>query len=140
MAATKSTKRTSDKWARVTPGRTEDYKEGINNPRRSWASEATASKENYKAGVDKAHTNNSFVKGIAKAGDTKWKTKALSKGPGRFAEGVTDAQSDYEKGIAPFLQAISATDLGPRFPKGDIRNLDRVKKVTEAVRKIKMGA
>ncbi len=140
MPATKSTKSTSDKWARVTPGRSEDYKIGINNPKRSWAAEATASKENYKAGVDKAHANNSFVKGIAAAGDSKWKTKALSKGPGRFAEGVTDAQSDYEKGIAPFLSAIQATDLGPRFPRGDIRNLDRVKKVTEAVRKVKMGA
>jgi len=140
MPTTKTTKRTSDKWARVTPGRTEDYKEGINNPRRSWSAEAAASKENYKAGVDKAHTDNRFVKGITKAGDTKWKTKALAKGPGRFAEGVTDAQGDYEKGIAPFLSAIQAVDLGPRFPKGDIRNLDRVKKVTEAVRKVKLGA
>ena len=128
MPTTKTTKRTSDKWARVTPGRTEDYKEGINNPRRSWSAEAAASKENYKAGVDKAHTDNRFVKGITKAGDTKWKTKALAKGPGRFAEGVTDAQG------------IQAVDLGPRFPKGDIRNLDRVKKVTEAVRKVKLGA
>ncbi len=71
MPATKSTKSTSDKWARVTPGRSEDYKIGINNPKRSWAAEATASKENYKAGVDKAHANNSFVKGIAAAGDSK---------------------------------------------------------------------
>ena len=140
MGATKSTKATSDKWARVTPGRSEDYKIGINNPKRSWSAEATASKDNYKAGVDKAHANNSFVKGIAAAGDSKWKAKALAKGPGRFAEGVTDAQSDYEKGIAPFLSAIQSTDLGPRFPRGDLRNLDRVKKVTEAVRKVKMGA
>lgn len=139
MAAIKSTKRTSDKWARVTPGRTDDYKDGINNPRRSWASEATASKDNYKAGVDKAHANDLFVKGITAAGDSKWKTKALAKGPGRFAEGVTDAQQDYEKAVSPFLDAIKATDLGPRFPKGDIRNLDRVKKVTEAVRKVKVG-
>ena len=139
MPATKTTKATSDKWARVTPGRTDDYKIGISNPRRSWAAEATASKDNYKAGVDKAHQNNSFVKGIAAAGDSKWKTKALAKGPGRFAEGVTDAQSDYEKGVAPFLSAIASTDLGPRFPRGDLRNLDRVKKVTEAVRKVKTG-
>ncbi len=139
MPTTKTTKRTSDKWARVTPGRTEDYKDGISNPRRSWASEAAASKDNYKAGVDKAHTDNRFVKGITKAGDNKWKTKALAKGPGRFAEGVTDAQADYEKGVAPYLSAIQAVDLGPRFPKGDIRNLDRVKKITEAVRKVKTG-
>lgn len=138
--ATKSTKATSDKWARVTPGRTEDYTNGIKNPKRSWASEASASKDNYKAGVDKAHANNSFVKGVTAAGDSKWQKKALAKGPGRFAEGVTDAQSDYEKGIAPFLSAIQATDLGPRFPRGDLRNLDRVKKVTEAVRKVKIGS
>src|SRR4030067_2376611 len=138
--ATKLLKATSDKWARVTPGRTEDYKIGVANPKRSWSAESTASKDNYKAGVDKAHLNNSFVKGIAAAGDNKWKNKSLTKGPGRFAEGVMDAQNDYEKGIAPFLSAIQATDLGTRFPRGDLRNLDRVKKVTEAVRKVKMGA
>ena len=139
MPATKSTKATSDKWARVTPGRTEDYKIGINNPKRSWAAEATAAKDNYKVGVDKAHTDNRFVKGIAAAGDNKWKTKALAKGPGRFAEGVTDAQSDYEKGIAPFLSAMAGLDLGPKFPKGDLRNIERVRKVVDVNRKTKLS-
>lgn len=139
MPATKTGKATSDKWARVTPGRTEDYKIGISNPKRSWAAEAGAASETYKQGVDKAHANKSYSKGVAAAGDTKWKTKALSKGPGRFAEGVTDAQSDYEKGVQPFLDTIKATDIGPRFPRGDLRNLDRVKKITEALRTKKLS-
>jgi len=34
-----------DKWTRVTPGRMEDYKIGIQNPRRDWAEEASAAKD-----------------------------------------------------------------------------------------------
>ncbi|MBA7607367.1 hypothetical protein ES703_14526 [subsurface metagenome] len=129
-----------DKWTRVTPGRTEDYKLGIENPRRDWAAEAAAAKEIYKAGVDAAHAKNLFVKGIEKAGTKKWKDKALRVGPGRFAEGVYIAGPDYEKGFAPYHAAIERVDLGPRFPKRDPRNLDRVKRVVEALIAEKVGA
>lgn len=133
MAEIRSLAAIKEKWTRVTPGRTEDYKLGIQNPRRDWAEEATASESNYKAGVDAAQAKGLFVKGIAKAGTAKWKDKALKKGPGRFAEGVYIAGPDYEKGFAPFHAAIERVDLGPRFPKRDPRNLERVKKVVDAM-------
>lgn len=133
MAEIKSLAAIKDKWTRVTPGRTEDYKLGIQNPKRDWAEEALAAKDNYKAGVDAAHAKGLFAKGVAKAGTAKWKDKALKKGPGRFAEGVYIAGPDYEKGFAPFHAAIEKVDLGPRFPRRDPRNLERVKKVVDAL-------
>lgn len=139
MAEIKSLSAIGEKWGRVTPGRVEDYKIGIQNPKRDWAEETKAAKDNWKAGIDAAHAKNLFVKGIEEAGTSKWKDKALKKGPGRFAEGVYMAQPDYEKGFAPYREAIAAVDLGPRFPKRDPRNLERVKRIVAALVAKKLG-
>jgi len=137
MAEIKSLGAIRDKWMRVTPGRTEDYKLGIQNPKRDWAEETLAGKENWKAGIDRAAGKDMFAKGVASAGTAKWKAKALAKGPGRFAEGVYIAGPDYEKGFAPFHAAIERVDLGPRFPKRDPRNLERVRKIVDAMIAVK---
>jgi len=133
MAEIKSIAAIRDKWTRVTPGRVDDYKLGVQNPKRDWEAEAAASKETWKAGVDAAAAKDLFAKGITKAGTKKWQDKALKVGPGRFAEGVYIAGPDYEKGFAPYRAAIAAVDLGPRFPRRDPRNLERVKRVVDAL-------
>lgn len=139
MAEIKSLKAIGDKWTRVTPGRTEDYKLGIQNPKRDWAEETAAAEGNWKAGIDAAAAKGMFGKGVAKAGSKKWQEKALKKGPGRFAEGVYIAGPDYEAGFKPYHDAIERVDLGPRFPRRDPRNLDRVKKVVDALVAEKLG-
>jgi len=133
MAEIKSIKAITDKWTRVTPARTEDYKLGIQNPKRDWESETAAAEGNWKAGVDAAQAKGLFGKGVKKAGTKKWQDKALAKGPGRFAEGVYMGGPDYEKGFAPYRDAIERTDLGPRFPRRDPRNLARVKAIVDAL-------
>jgi len=133
MAEIKSTAAIAEKWTRVTPGRQADYKLGIQNPKRDWAAETEAAAGNWKAGVDAAQAKGLFEKGVAKAGTKKWQEKALKKGPGRFAEGVYIAGPDYEKGFAPFREAIAKCDLGPRYPRRDPRNIDRVKRVVDAL-------
>ena len=140
MAEIKSLSAIREKWQRVTPQRTEDYKIGIQNPKRDWETEALAAKENWKAGIDAAAAKDLFAKGISKAGSKKWQERALAKGPGRFAEGVYIAGPDYERGFAPYREAISRVDLGPKFPRRDPRNLDRVKKVVAALVAEKLGA
>jgi len=140
MAEIKALSAIADKWTRVTPGRTADYKLGIQSPKRDWADETLAAKENWKSGIDAAAAKDLFAKGVAKAGTSKWKEKALKKGPGRFAEGVYIAGPDYEKGFAPYHAAIERVDLGPRFPRRDPRNLERVRKVVDALIAEKVGA
>ena len=139
MAEIKSLAEIRDKWTRVTPGRTEDYKLGIAHPKRDWAEETVEAQGNWKAGIDAAASKGLFVKGVIAAGTKKWQEKALKKGPGRFAEGVYIAGPDYEKGFAPYREAISRVDLGPRFPRRDPRNLERVRRVVEALVKEKVG-
>lgn len=139
MAEIKSMSAIRDKWTRVTPGRVDDFKLGIQNPKRDWEAETAAAKDTWKAGVDQAAAKDLFAKGVAKAGTKKWQDKALKVGPGRFAEGVFIAGPDYEKGFAPFRNAIAAVDLGPRFPRRDPRNLERVKRVVDALIAEKIG-
>lgn len=140
MAEIKSLSAIRDKWTRVTPGRIEDYKIGVKNPKRDWETETIAAKDNWKAGVDQAAAKGLFPKGVAEAGTKKWQDKALTKGPGRFAEGVYMAGPDYERGFAPYREAIARVDLGPRFPRRDPRNLERVRRVVEALIQEKVGS
>ena len=139
MAEIKSMAAIKEKWTRVTPQRTDDYTNGVKSPKRDWAAETGAAKGNWKAGVDAAAAKDLFAKGVAEAGTKKWQEKALAKGPGRFAEGVFGAGGDYEKGFAPYRAAIAAVDLGPKFPRRDPRNLDRVKRVVQALTEAKVG-
>ena len=139
MAEIKGMSAIKEKWTRVTPQRTEDYSKGIANPKRDWATEAAAAKGNWKAGIDAAAAQDLYAKGVTTAGSAKWKSKSLALGPGRFAEGVYQAGDDYAKGFAPYQAAIAAVDLGPKFPRRDPRNLDRVKRVVTALVEAKIG-
>jgi len=133
MAEIKKMADIKEKWTRVTPGRTTDYKIGIQNPKRDWATEAVAAKDNWKTGIDSAAAKGLFEKGVEKAGTSKWKDKALKVGPGRFSEGVYIAGPDYEKGFAPYHDAIERAVLPPKFPRRDPRNLERVKGIVDAL-------
>ena len=139
MAEIKPISRIKEKWTRVTPMRAEDYKLGIQAPRRDWEKSAIAAKDSHKTAMATAAAQDSFAKGIAKAGSGKWQTKALQKGPGRFAEGVMVGGDDYEKGFSPYADEISKTVLPPRFPRRDPRNLLRVNAIATALGKKKTG-
>jgi len=139
MAEIRSMSKIRDKWTRVTPMRSEDYKMGVAAPRRDWAGSAMAQKEVWKAGVTEAATKDSYAKGVERVGTKKWQDRALRKGPGRFAEGVAIGGPDFEAGFAPYQAEIEKTTLPPRFPKGDPRNIERVKVISMALRAKKMA-
>jgi len=139
MPAVKSISAIQEKYGRVTPTRSEDYKIGVQNPRKDWAQAASAGEGNYKAGVTAAANAGMYGKGVQRVGTQKWKDKALSKGPGRFAEGTMLAAPDYAKGFAKFRDIIEKTQLPARFPKGDPRNVERVRVISAELRKGKVG-
>lgn len=139
MAEIKSTAAIQEKWTRVTPQRSEDYALGIKNPKRDWSQSAIAAKQSHKDAMTAAAANDSYAKGVAKAGTAKWQDKATRKGPSRFAEGVQIAGPDYGAAFSPYADVIKATTLPARFPRGDLRNLDRVKTISQALRKKKVG-
>lgn len=134
MASIKSTSDIAAKWQRVTPQRTQDYDDGISNPRSDWETQTKAAEGRWKEGVQKAATRGAFAKGVSGAGTEKWQRKAKEIGTRRWGEGVQAAKDDYQAGFAPYADTIANTKLPPRYPKGDPRNIDRVSAIAKALR------
>jgi len=121
------------KWARVSPGRDTDYREGVSDPSVQWARAAGASAETYNAGVQDAITRGAFAKGVSAAGDEKWRRKTADVGTQRWAPGIRSAQTDFETGFAPFRDALEKIELPPRAPRGDPRNIERAAMVARVL-------
>lgn len=134
----KSTSEIAEKWSRVTPQRTDDYAQGVRSPRRDWAQATGAAEDSYKQGVLTAAQQGRFGKGVKAAGTEKWQTKTSQKGTERWGPGVQVSRPDYEKGFAPYAEAIARVTLPPRFPAGDPRNIERVRVVAAALRQQKV--
>ena len=133
MANIRSIEKISKKWATVTPGRSGDYREGIENPRRDWEAATAGSEDAYQAGVTQAIAEKRFGKGVRKAGTEKWQRNAIEKGTQRWGPGVAMAETAYAQGFGPIRDAIERVTLPPRFAKRDPRNLNRVKVINDAV-------
>jgi len=139
MAAIRSLGSIAEKWARVTPERAPEYQRGVESPKADWATKSKEAAGTWKQAITEAANRGAYGKGIEAAGTEKWKRGAIQKGPGRFSEGVQLARDDYGKGFSKYRDIIERTTLPPRYPKGDLRNLERVKAITTALRTAKVG-
>lgn len=137
MPKIKSASEIAAKWARVTPGRSTDYQDGVKAPKEDWAQKTSAAEGAYEGGVRDAINRKAFGKGVKEAGTEKWQSKTL-KVIGRWGEGVTIAGPDYERGFAPFASVIERTELPPRYRAGDPRNMDRADKMASALHEAKV--
>lgn len=138
MADIQDAARIAEKWARVTPTRTEDYKQGVQTPRRDWQAAASAGEEIYKLEVIKAANEGRFKKGVQRAGTQKWQRRAVETGTQRWGPGVAVAQGDFAQGYEPIRAAIAAVQLPPRRGKMDPANFQRVQAVAQAAHAAKM--
>jgi len=133
MAFIRSIEHIANKWSVVTPGRTEDYRAGVENPRRDWGTATAAAEGAYEAGVTQAIAKKRFGKGVKAAGTEKWQRGAVEKGTARWGPGVTMARDLYGRNFAPYRDAIERVILPARYAKRDPRNLERVKAVVNAL-------
>jgi len=135
----KPTSKIAEKYARVTPGRTEDYEQGIRDTSPDEYEEPTlAAEPNYERGVTQAIARKAFGKGVEGSG-AKWKEESLDEGPPRFMTATGKAADDFEEGYGPYREVISDLTLPPRGPVGDPKNIRRVEAVATALRKKKTG-
>lgn len=135
MPAIKTLDFISAKWKRVTALSSESYKEGVENPKTDWAKATAAAEDNYNKGVQAAIQQKRFGKGVRKAGTSKWQQGAVLKGTTRWPEGIRLSGTAYQDGFAPFREVILTTTLPARGPKGDPKNIDRVRIMAEALHK-----
>jgi hypothetical protein len=125
------------KFGRRASSATAEYEAGVRNPSNPWAAAATAAQPAYEQGVQQAIARKAFGKGVAQAGDARWQKGAVEKGPGRFTQGVSLAQPDYERAMGPILDAIARVDLPPRGPRGSAANLQRMTPIPAALAALK---
>ena len=133
MAAIRPLDVIANKWQRVAPQRAEDFRMGVENPKKDWASQAAGAEEAWRAGVTAAANAGLFSAGVRRAGTEKWQTRTLQKGVPRWPEGIRVAGDDYRNGFAPYHETIERTELPPRYARGDPRNLDRVAAIATAL-------
>lgn len=126
MPPIKALDRISEKWMRAAQAATEEYRLGIENPRKDWSAETQNANEAYKAGIQKSISNDSYKKGVARAGTSKWQEGARTKGVPRWAAGIGVSQAAYEEGFKPYADVIARLQLPKRGPKGDPNNIARV--------------
>lgn len=135
----KSSSEIASKWARVTPQRSADYAEGVENPKKDWKNETKAAEARYESGVQSAITKKRFGKGVDDAGTSKWQTKTIEKGTQRWGPGVQVAQSDMADGYEPYRATIASLSLPQKYAKGDPRNIQRVSTIATALHAKKVG-
>lgn len=129
-----------EKYGRVTPARADDYRMGVENPKRDWETETAKAEGNWAAGVQAAIANKSFVKGVHEAGTSKWKEKATTLGVNRWSAGVSAGVDDYKEGFSKYHSVIERLTLTPRKEVGNPQNYRRVQEIGEALRRAKVGS
>jgi len=135
MPPVKSLDKISQKWTRVCQSSQQAYEDGVRNPKGDWAENTVKAANAYASGVQAAVSSGRFQKGVTSAGTSKWQANAITKGPGRWAEGIRLAQDAYERGFAPYRTVIEGLSLPTRGPVGDPANINRVKVIAEALHK-----
>lgn len=127
------------KWVRVTPERSEDYKLGVENPKKDWKTGASGGKEAFKAAMQKVIAEDRQNKGVLKSSTDYWREKALALGVQRFSQGVAVAGGSYGAGFDPYRGVLEGLSLPPRYAKGDPRNIERVRVIAAALHAKKIG-
>jgi hypothetical protein len=139
MVRVPSAEEVAAKWASRVAIAGPEYEAGVSDPGVDWAGPTKAAESRYKEGVTKAANAGLFGKGVAKAGNEKWKTKTTTLGVARWSTGVSAATGDYAKGMAPVLSAEAGAILPPRYAAGDERNYERSKAMGKAVHNATKG-
>lgn len=134
----KSVERAAEKFLSRASVAGPDYSFGIKDTG-DWDVKAKAGKEAFEAGMADAIARDARTKGIEKAGNAKWQSKAIALGVKRFPEGVRAAKADYIREVGPYLEVIRGLELPPRGPKGSPENFERSRVVGEALRNKKLA-
>jgi len=133
MVKTIGIERTVTKWlARARVARP-DYEAGIRVPKEPWLEQTIKAKPTYKAAITAPQVPDLFIRGVKRAGKERWESMALKKGADRYVPGVELSEGYYRGQMTDILAEIERIVLPKRAPRGDIRNLERVKKIFEAL-------
>jgi len=129
----------ADRWVQRASIAGEDYRAGVMDPRRDWQEATRAARDAWRQGIQQAMTEGRWERGVSQVSSQEWAQRAASLGAERYAPGVQASQNIYAARVAPYLQAIESLTLPPRGPKGDPRNIERVRVIAQTLHQLKTG-
>ena len=128
-----------ERWVKRASIATEDYRAGVQQPRKDWREATLAAKEAWRQGVQQAISQGRWERQVSATRSDQWSEKASTLGADRYAPGVQAAQEIYAARVSPYLRAIESITLPARGPKGDPRNLERVRIIAQTLHQLKTG-
>ena len=102
------------------------YAQGVEGKGDEWERGAAGAEQNYSVGVSKALANDSFSKGVRRAGAGRYNEGVTTKGIQNWPTGMQLAENRYIEGVQPFQGLWDAALSTPRGPKGSPANLKRM--------------
>ena len=136
MVKTKGVERAVANWKQGAAGATGRYTEGVAAVT-GFTEAAIKGEALFAQKIQEAIASGSRSKGLAKAGDTKYKTGVTIKGAQRWAPGVAAAESDYRKGIGGVLSVIEGVTLPDRTADAAANVAGRVTPIAVALQNAK---
>ncbi|MEM4667426.1 MAG: hypothetical protein QW498_09015 [Thermofilum sp.] len=128
-----------EKWRSRASAASGDYAAGVEAPKYDWQKNTLAASDAWKSGVTEAAAKNMFSKGVAATPTDFWKSRAITLGTARFADGVSKSVDVYKAKWAPYYDVLTKIELPPRGARGDPKNIERVRAIITALRAKKTG-
>lgn len=126
------------KWQRRAAAAAPDYTAAVQTPLKDWQKGSLAASDAWKAAVTDAAGRDAYKAGVAKQTTAFWQKRALELGAPRFADGVSKSVDVYNTKFGPFYDALGRIELPARGPRGDPRNIERVRTIMETLRRVKI--
>jgi hypothetical protein len=117
----------------------QDYKAGVQQPKRSQSASAIAAVGAWQQAVSSTLAANRFTSGLRAAGDAGWQQGALTLGATRYPSGIVAGAPKWATNTAPYLQVIAGLTLPPAGIRGSDQNIARVQAVDTALHAAKVA-
>jgi hypothetical protein len=119
------------KWSTRASAAQATFLAGVAGSTKDQATLAANAENLWAQNVATAAANKRFSTRLLKVGTQAWKAGVAAVGGTRYSQGVGNAQSKYQAGVAPFFAALTSVTLPARGPKGS--NGARVDAVVNAL-------
>lgn len=136
---TKSLSATTEKWQRRAGVASDDYKKGVQSPKRPWQASTKAAEELYEAGVQESIGRKGFGAGVGRVSDSEWKDAAVQKGAKNYAPGVRYGVPKYSKRMGPVLAHMQTITLPAPGARGSPANIERSSTFQREMAKFRTG-
>ena len=132
--------RTATKWMGRARVARPDYEIGVRTPKEPWLEQTLKARDTFKSAITAPDVPSLFERGVRRAGKERWEAMTLRKGADRYVPGIELSDPYYRSQMTDILGEIERITLPVRAPRGDIRNLDRVKNIFEKLHAWRLAA